>query len=48
MENVENFLMVNFFVGGGGYIDSDINITWTSPLPLSMNPWRFEAKENSV
>ena len=52
--NVGNFLIVNFILFFfEGDIDSDINITQLqpplpSPLPLSMTPGRFEAKENSV
>ena len=51
------FILFYFiFLGGGGegdYNDSGINITQplpplTSLLLLSMNPGRFEAKENSV
>ena len=47
------FYFIFFFLGGGDYIDSGINITQplpplTSLLLLSMNPGRFEAKENSV
>ena len=51
------FYFILFFLGGGGggggYNDSGINITQplpplTSLLLLSMNPGRFEAKENSV
>ena len=55
--SVVDFILFYFiFLGGGGegdYNDSCINITQplpplTSLLLLSMNPGRFEAKENSV